>query len=132
MKTLSLFVLFFAFVAVNGAPETYTDEFDNIDVDEVLSNPRLIDKYIHCVKTGQKCTPDGQRARELLPDALQTKCSKCTEKQKSNAQKILEWAIQNRPDVFLEIEEQYDPTHQYRKEYEDELKAHNIHLPPLK
>ncbi|KAF5299914.1 hypothetical protein FQR65_LT09309 [Abscondita terminalis] len=132
MKTICLFALSLAFVAVNARPETYTDEFDNVDVDELLSNPRLIDNYIHCIKTGQKCTPDGQRARELLPDALQTKCAKCTDKQKSNAHKILEWAIQNRPEVFLEIEEQYDPTHQYRNDYEEELKAHNINLPPLK
>ncbi|KAF5301377.1 hypothetical protein FQA39_LY10775 [Lamprigera yunnana] len=129
-----LFVLsFFVVIAyVCARPDTYTDEFDHIDVDEILSNPRLIDNYVHCLKTGQKCTPDGLKAREILPDALSTKCTKCTDVQKENAHKILEWASQHRPDDFLEIEAQFDPDHHYRRDYEDELNKRNIHLPSLK
>ncbi|KAF5299913.1 hypothetical protein FQR65_LT09308 [Abscondita terminalis] len=112
--------------------DTYTDEFDNIDIDEILGNKRLVDNYLHCARTGQKCTPDGQKARELIPDALKTKCVKCTDVQKEKVQKILEWAIQNRPDDFLDLENQFDPEHVYRAQYADELNARNIVLPPLK
>ncbi|KAK4885682.1 hypothetical protein RN001_001953 [Aquatica leii] len=127
-----LFNLSLLLLVVSVYSDTYTDEFDNIDIDEILSNKRLVDNYIHCVKTGQKCTPDAQKAREIFPDALQTNCAKCTDAQKEKTQKIFEWAIQNRPDDFLEIENQFDPNHQYRNLYSDELKAKNIILPPLK
>ncbi|KAK4885683.1 hypothetical protein RN001_001954 [Aquatica leii] len=119
-------------VVVYGRPDTSTDESDNIDIDEILANNRLVDSYINCVKTGQKCTPIGQRARELLPDALKTKCSTCTNIQKERMQKALEWVIQNKPNNFLELENQFDPEHQYRKQNSDELKKRNIVLPPLK
>ncbi|KAK4885680.1 hypothetical protein RN001_001951 [Aquatica leii] len=102
------------------------------DIEELFANHRLIDNYMHCFKTGHKCTPDLLKAKELLPNIFQSKCSKCTEEQKINSIKIIEWAIQNRPDDFLEVEAHYDPHHQFRKDYEAELNARNLMLPPLK
>ncbi|KAK4885679.1 hypothetical protein RN001_001950 [Aquatica leii] len=113
-------------------PNIYSDEFDNIDIDEILSNKRLVDNYLYCIKTGKKCTPDGLKARELIPDALKSKCVNCSQSQKDKAEKILEWAIQNRAKDFLEIEQIFDPQHNFRKEYEVELKGRNIIFPPLK
>ncbi|KAK4885681.1 hypothetical protein RN001_001952 [Aquatica leii] len=128
-----LFISFIVLVfVVYVHTDSYTDEFDNIDIDEILANKRLVDNYLYCLKTGKKCTPDAQKAKELLPNALQTKCSKCTDAQKEKTQKIVEWAIKNKPDDFLELEKQYDPDHQYRNTYADELRGRNIVLPPLK
>ncbi|KAF5299909.1 hypothetical protein FQR65_LT09304 [Abscondita terminalis] len=110
----------------------YTDEYDNINIDEILANKRLVDNYVHCIKTGQKCTPDGLKAREVIPEALNTKCAKCSDIQKEKVSKVLEWVIQNRPNDFLTIEAQFDPEHRYRKEYEVELNERNIVLPNLK
>ncbi|KAK4885684.1 hypothetical protein RN001_001955 [Aquatica leii] len=132
MKAVIVFTLLVVVAVVYGQSDTYTDEFDKIDIDEILASRRLVENYLHCAKTGQKCTPDGQKARELIPDALKTRCSKCTLAQKVKVQKVLEWAIQNKPEDFLELETQFDPEHQYRKEYADELKQKNIVLPPLK
>lgn len=37
-------------VCVYGRPEEhYTDKFDNIDVDQVLSNDRLLKRYVDCL-----------------------------------------------------------------------------------
>ena len=115
-----------------GKPaDDYGDEFDHIDIDEILASERLVDNYIHCAKTGQKCTPEGQKLREKIPDALKNKCSRCSEEQKGKIYKILEWAIQNRPNDFLEIENIHDPDHYYREFYKAELEARNIVLPPV-
>jgi hypothetical protein len=44
-----------------GAPEEkYTTKYDNVNLDEILNNQRLYSKYLECLKTGQKCTPDGK------------------------------------------------------------------------
>ncbi|KAB0804922.1 hypothetical protein PPYR_01892 [Photinus pyralis] len=133
MKTL-LVVLFFAIIAAAWArpKELYTDEFDNIDEDAILASKRLVDNYIHCAKTGKKCSPDGQKFRDLIPQALKTRCEKCTETQKTKIKKILKWIVENRPNDFLEIEALFDKTHEYRTLYADELKKENIILPALK
>ncbi|KAF5299916.1 hypothetical protein FQR65_LT09311 [Abscondita terminalis] len=133
MKFLFVAVLFVVIAAAWCKPaELYTDEFDNIDEDAILASERLVNNYIACAKTGKKCTPDGKKFRELIPDALKTKCSKCTPVQKTKSKKILNWITTNRPDDFLEIEDIFDPEHKYRNEYADELKKDNIVLPPLK
>ena len=46
--------------AVVCAEEKYTTKYDNINLDEILNNQRLYNKYLECLKTGQKCTPDGK------------------------------------------------------------------------
>ena len=40
----------------------YTTKYDNIDLDEILSNDRLLNNYVDCLlKDGKeaKCSPDG-------------------------------------------------------------------------
>ncbi|KAF5299910.1 hypothetical protein FQR65_LT09305 [Abscondita terminalis] len=129
MSKIILFCGLFAVVAVVYAQ---LEDFDNVDVDEILASQRLVDNYISCFKTGQKCSPEGQKARELLPEVLKTNCAKCTEAQNVKIKKILDWITVNRPDEFLELENQYDPEHKYREEFKDQLEKRNIVLPPLK
>lgn len=68
MRSLTFITLIVVFVAVVWArpQETYTDQFDNVDVDEILQSERLLGNYINCLKTGKKCTPDGQKLRGML------------------------------------------------------------------
>ncbi|KAF5299915.1 hypothetical protein FQR65_LT09310 [Abscondita terminalis] len=132
MNTLfvaSFFVVLLTVVC--SRPDTYLDDFDNINIDAVLSNKRLVNNYLHCIKTGQKCTPDGVKARELIPNALKTRCEKCNESQRMKILQILEWVIQNKPKDFLEIEKIFDSDHSFRNEFESELKGRNIILPSL-
>ena len=133
MKNLFVVLLFTIIAAAWARPaELYTDEFDNIDEDAILASKRLVDNYIQCAKTGKKCTPDGKKFRELIPDALKTKCSKCTDTQKRKSRKILQWIVENRPEDFLDIETIFDASHEYRRLYTDELKKDNIVLPALR
>lgn len=45
------------------AEDLYTDQFDSIDIDEILQSQRLLDNYFHCLKTGQKCTTEGLKLK---------------------------------------------------------------------
>jgi hypothetical protein len=42
-------------------------------------------------------------------DALQTKCSKCTETQKSHIRKAANYYIKNRPEQWQKTVQKYDP-----------------------
>ncbi|KAB0804920.1 hypothetical protein PPYR_01890 [Photinus pyralis] len=108
------------------------EDFDKLDVDEILASERLVNNYIGCAKKISPCTKEGLKLRELVPKTLKNKCADCSEERKAKVYKILEWMIQNRPDDFLEIETMYDKEHVYRGEFADELKSRNIVLPPLK
>lgn len=46
-----------AIVHVYGRPQQYTDKFDNIDIDGILQNDRLLKRYVDCVldKTNVRC-----------------------------------------------------------------------------
>ena len=46
----------------------YTDKYDNIDIDAVIANERLLKNYIGCLLESNPCTPDVKE--------LKNKCDK--------------------------------------------------------
>lgn len=87
------------FVAFGACEETYDLKYDNVDVDEILKSERLMSNYINCLMDEGPCTEDGRDLKEILPDAITTDCSKCTEKQKEGSAKIMHFMW-----VSLEVE----------------------------
>jgi len=61
-----------------------------------------------------------------LPDALETHCSKCNEKQKAGAEKVIKHLLDNKPDDYSTLEKIYDPTGSYKKKYQAEAAAKGI------
>ncbi|XP_037720056.1 putative odorant-binding protein A10 [Drosophila subpulchrella] len=100
----------------------YDDKFDNVDLDEILNQERLLINYIKCLEGTGPCTPDAKMLKEILPDAIQTDCTKCTEKQRYGAEKVTRHLIDNRPTDWERLEKIYDPEGLYRIKYE-EMKA---------
>jgi hypothetical protein len=39
--------------------EKYTTRYDNIDVDSILKNDRLLQNYVKCLLDKGRCTPEG-------------------------------------------------------------------------
>ncbi|XP_049831162.1 ejaculatory bulb-specific protein 3-like [Schistocerca gregaria] len=120
-------VLMLALVAVGVASAAagdgkYTTRYDNINLDDILHSTRLLNSYINCLMERGPCTADGRELKDNLPDALQTDCSKCSEKQKDGAEKVVNFLIENRPDQWKELEAKYDPTGIYKRKYEARLK----------
>jgi hypothetical protein len=54
---------------------------------------------------------------DVLPDALETDCTKCSETQKSGAKKVLEYLVKNKRDWFDELSAKYDPTGKYKARF---------------
>ncbi|XP_037818921.1 putative odorant-binding protein A10 isoform X1 [Lucilia sericata] len=105
--------------ATTAAPlkQTYDNKFDNIDIDEILGQERLLNNYIKCLEGLGPCTPDAKMLKETLPDAIMTNCAKCTERQKYGSDKVTHHLIDNRPADWNRLEKIYDPEGSYRKAY---------------
>lgn len=54
---------------------------------------------------------------------MQTSCSKCTEKQKKGARKVVKHIKEKELDYWKQIVAKYDPEDQYRENYEAFLKS---------
>ncbi|KAK4885677.1 hypothetical protein RN001_001948 [Aquatica leii] len=129
LKLLLLFINLMWLVYGRPEGELYTDQFDNVDIDEILQSDRLLNNYYNCLVTGNKCTPDAQKLRDVLPDALQTDCQKCTEVQKTQSTKVIDFLVKNKIEMFQELEKIFDPNREYRKTFGEKLKAAGIVLP---
>lgn len=51
----------------------------------------------------------------LLPDAIQTDCSKCTNDQKRNSRKVITFLRTRRPQDWKKLTDKYDPQGLYNK-----------------
>ncbi|KAI4469136.1 chemosensory protein-related [Holotrichia oblita] len=112
-----IFVLCLVVVAIQ-AQNRYTTRYDSIDVDSILSNRRILTNYLKCLMDEGPCTNEGRELKKTLPDALANGCSKCNEKQKSSAEKVIRHLIKNRSNDWKRLTAKYDPSGQYRKKYE--------------
>lgn len=52
-----------------------------------------------------------------MVDAVQTECSKCSDKQKEGADKMMQYLIDNKPEYWKPLQEKYDETGGYRERY---------------
>nr|QLI62042.1 chemosensory protein 11 [Streltzoviella insularis] len=103
--------------------QTYTDKYDTINLDEVLSNKRLLGAYIKCVLEQGRCTPEGKELKSHITDALQTGCSKCTSKQRQGMKRVIKHLITYEDDSWQLLVEKYDPQRIYSHKYEKELNS---------
>ncbi|XP_044726914.1 ejaculatory bulb-specific protein 3-like [Chrysoperla carnea] len=126
----TLLVAVFLFVAiahsVYGAPEPanskYTTKYDNINLDEILNSSRLLDNYCKCLLDLGRCTPEGKELKKNLIDALQTGCSKCSEKQRKETPRVLKHLREHKnADCFKPLTAKYDPKDEYKNKFEKEL-----------
>lgn len=121
MKQIILTVL--CVVIVTARTATYTDKWDNINVDEILESQRLLKAYVDCLLDRGRCTPDGKALKETLPDALENECSKCTAKQKTSSDKIIKHLVNKQPDFWKELSVKFDPENVYQERYKDKIEA---------
>ncbi|CAH1640301.1 unnamed protein product [Spodoptera littoralis] len=116
---LSIVVTMAAFVAA----ETYTDRYDHINIDEIIENRKLLVPYIKCTLDQGRCTPEGRELKAHIKDAMQTSCSKCTDKQKKGARKVVRHIRAKEQEYWKQILAKYDPEDQYKENYETFLAA---------
>ncbi|KAG4077036.1 hypothetical protein HA402_016023 [Bradysia odoriphaga] len=118
IKYCFLLLMISQILIVNKAQtKAYETKYDDIDLDELLKNDRLRHSYVKCLLGEGPCTPDGQELKNALPDAIQSKCSKCTEKQKAGAEKVTHYLIDNKPDEWQKLADKFDKDDDYKTKY---------------
>ncbi|XP_026816986.1 ejaculatory bulb-specific protein 3-like [Rhopalosiphum maidis] len=111
---------------VQTAPAKYTNKYDNVNIDEILNNDRLVASYFKCLMDTGKCTPEGEEIKRLLPEAVENKCADCSEKQRLGSEKIIKFLFEKKNDMWKELEAKYDPKGTYKQRYAEEAKKLNI------
>ncbi|XP_050681491.1 allergen Tha p 1-like [Leptidea sinapis] len=118
----SLIVLFLLGVSAIASSQKYTDRFDNVNVQEILNNKRLLSAYINCVLEKGKCTNEGRELKSHIKDALENQCAKCTEAQHKGTRTVLGHLINREPSSWEQLVKKYDPERRYVHKYEKELR----------
>nr|APC94294.1 chemosensory protein 1 [Pyrrhalta aenescens] len=129
MKFVLVFVVL-GVIAVTARPEDdkYTTKYDNINIDELIQNDRLLRNYVDCLLGTKPCNKDGEELKKVLKDGLRTKCAKCNDTQKEAAKKLAIHLIKNKKPWFDELTPVYDPDHTIVELYREDLKAEGIEL----
>lgn len=50
---------------MNNNGDAYDSKFDNVDLDEILSQERLLNNYIKCLENAGPCTPDAKMLKGM-------------------------------------------------------------------
>ncbi|KOB75936.1 Chemosensory protein [Operophtera brumata] len=105
-------------VAVVLAADKYNSKYDNFNVDTLIENDRLLKAYINCFLDKGRCTAEGSEFKKALPEAVETTCSKCSDKQKGNIRKFIKVIQDKHPKQWDELVKKNDPTGEHRDKFE--------------
>ncbi|XP_044732453.1 ejaculatory bulb-specific protein 3-like [Chrysoperla carnea] len=108
-------IVAFACMVYAAPQEGYSTKYDNIDLESILTNDRLLDSYITCVEGTGKCTAEGEELKKYFKDGIETCCAKCSEKQKEGSQKVINHLEKNKPEKLAVLKAKFDPTGEYEK-----------------
>ncbi|XP_049877121.1 ejaculatory bulb-specific protein 3-like [Pectinophora gossypiella] len=112
------FIVLACLVASVLAADKYNPKYDNFDVETLITNDRLLKSYINCFLEKGRCTPEGSDFRKALPEAIETTCAKCTDKQKTNIRKVIKAIQQKHPKHWDELVAKNDPTGAHRANFD--------------
>ncbi|XP_065168946.1 uncharacterized protein [Atheta coriaria] len=115
---LSWYVVAVCGLLALGECAEYTNKYDNVNVDQILSNNRVLSNYIKCMMDEGPCTPEGRELKKTLPDALAGGCEKCNQKQKDTSERVIRHLIKHRAKDWERLANKYDPQRIYRQRFE--------------
>ncbi|XP_073845626.1 ejaculatory bulb-specific protein 3-like [Musca autumnalis] len=119
--TIACIVVAACMIIGTSAQGSYTTKYDNVNIDDILKSDRLLNNYFKCLMGTGSCTPDAQELKKYIPDALQTECAKCNDKQKNAIHKVINFLIDNKPEQWKQLQAKYDPNNVYITKYRKHL-----------
>ncbi|KXJ74798.1 hypothetical protein RP20_CCG012930 [Aedes albopictus] len=127
---MKFFVVALALIAVVAAQDEsmYTTKFDNINLDEILQSDRLFKNYYNCLTDAGPCTPEGNELKRVLPDALETNCAKCSQKQRDAGTRAIKYMTESRPEEWKVLRARFDPENKYVSQYLADAEKEGIKL----
>ncbi|KAJ8717923.1 hypothetical protein PYW07_005853 [Mythimna separata] len=123
MNSFTVLCLFALVALAVARPDgKYTDRYDSVNLDQILSNRRLLVPYIKCMLDQGKCTPDGKELKTHIREALEQDCAKCTKAQRDGTRQVMGHLINHEVDYWNELKAKYDPKNLYSTKHEQELR----------
>lgn len=111
MKTFTIIVAFL--VSINFFTNVYgqiSKNLDNINVDMILKNERILKNYLKCLLDKGPCTQEARELKTTLPELLRSNCSECTEKQRRTSRKVIVHMKTKYPQDWNMFQKKYDPS----------------------
>ncbi|CAB3231708.1 unnamed protein product [Arctia plantaginis] len=121
-----LIVLSLVVLAVARPNEFYDVKYESFDVDEMTNNDRLLKAYALCFIGDGKCTAEGSDFKKWIPEAVQSSCGKCTEKQKVLVAKALKAIKTKLADEYVRLNKIHNPNSKYDSTIEDFLAKYAV------
>ncbi|KAG5883692.1 hypothetical protein JTB14_007411 [Gonioctena quinquepunctata] len=112
------FVLLGVLAIVLAANKKYTTKYDNVDIDAILKNDRILKNYMDCCLGKRKCTPDGEELKSHIREAMDDQCENCSETQKKVMRKVGRKLYKDKPEWWKELCDHFDPEGKYQKKYQ--------------
>lgn len=125
---MKLILVAVALIGFAAAQEKYTNKYDSIDVDEILKSDRLFKNYYKCLLDQGRCTPEGNELKRVLPEALETACAKCSERQRNTSARAIKFLSENRPAEWKVLRAKYDPNNRFSTRYQSVGRQQGIKL----
>lgn len=97
-------------IAASNAAEKYTNKFDNVDVDSILNNDRILNNYIKCLLEKGPCTQEGRELKSKLKCSPLLSKSHCARKLIKSAKlhvRCITISIGGNPLVYVKIQENF-------------------------
>nr|SAJ59011.1 putative chemosensory protein [Triatoma brasiliensis] len=91
----------------------YYQVFEEIDVDIILDNERLLRSYLTCFFDEAPCSAHAAAVKESIPEVMSTVCGKCNDKQKAIYKHALNKFIPTHKEDWDHILRIYDPNGEY-------------------
>ncbi|XP_045452525.1 allergen Tha p 1-like [Melitaea cinxia] len=120
---MKLLILAVALVAPFINIHAQNDRYKSVNIEEVLSNKRLLGAYIKCMLDKGRCTPEGKELKSHITEALQNGCENCTDIQKDSVRQVIGHLVKKEEDYWKQLVEKYDSEGIYSEKYENELKS---------
>nr|AVI04881.1 putative chemosensory protein 11 [Anthonomus grandis] len=105
---MKLFLVIVMVQIVLLAAQKNTSGSDNLDIDQILSDKRVVESYIKCVLDEGPCSPQIRELRKIFIEAIETSCVKCTEAQKRFVKKGANFMKANQPKEWSKIVKKYN------------------------
>ncbi|XP_050465051.1 ejaculatory bulb-specific protein 3-like [Cataglyphis hispanica] len=97
----TIVIIGIALMCVLAEEDKYDDKYDGIDIVEILVNNELRYQYYNCFMGTEPCVTEDQKYfNSIISEAVQTQCSKCTEKQKLMLEVGINWYKKNQPEEW--------------------------------
>ncbi|XP_055595092.1 ejaculatory bulb-specific protein 3-like [Uranotaenia lowii] len=128
---MKFFIVALALVAMVVAEEDdskYSTRYDAINLDEILKSDRLFKNYWKCLLEEGPCTAEGKYLRMILPEALETNCAKCSEKQHDDGIRTIKYMTEHWPMEWQQLKTKYDPENIYVERYLEKAEKAEIKL----